>query len=59
MLAAAALVAGCGGGDDRAGAPAPDRASGGVVELDRLEPISQRFEADAGKPRLLLILSPT
>ena len=59
MLAAAALVAGCGGGDDRAGAPAPDRASGGVVERARREPNTQRVEADAGEPRLLLILSPT
>ncbi|MEX0674019.1 MAG: hypothetical protein WD067_04545 [Gaiellaceae bacterium] len=54
MLAAVAVVAGCGGSEEVTGAPAQD-----VVELGSLDPITQRFEADRGQPRLLLILSPT
>lgn len=54
MLAAVAVVAGCGGSEEVVSAPAQ-----GVVELAGLDTITQRFEADRGKPRLLLILSPT
>lgn len=54
MLAAAAVVAGCGGSDEVTSAPAQD-----VVELASLDQITERFDADRGKPRLLLILSPT
>jgi len=58
MLAAAALAAGCGGGESSPSAPAQEPAQA-VVELQGLQPIAERFEADRGKPRLLLILSPT
>ena len=57
ILAAVVLVAGCGGSKEQAGgaAPSPSR----VVELAGVGPFSQQFAADRGKPRLLLILSPT
>ena len=59
MLAAVAVVAGCGGSDEVTSAPAAGTVVEDVVELASLDPITQRFEADRGKPRLLLILSPT
>ena len=59
MLAAVAVVAGCGGSDEVTSAPATSPAQEAVVELAGLESITERFEADRGKPRLLLILSPT
>lgn len=59
MLVAVAVVAGCGGSEEVKGAPAEGTAVEGVVELAGLDPITQRFDADRGKPRLLLILSPT
>lgn len=59
MLAAVVVAAGCGGSDEVTSAPAPGTVVEDVVELASLDPIAQRFEADRGKPRLLLILSPT
>jgi hypothetical protein len=59
MLAAVVVAAGCGGSDEVTSAPAAGTVVEGVVELASLDPITQRFEADRGKPRLLLILSPT
>jgi hypothetical protein len=59
MLAAVVVAAGCGGSDEVTSAPAEGTVVEGVVELASLDPITQRFDADRGKPRLLLILSPT
>jgi hypothetical protein len=59
MLAAVAVVAGCGASEDVTGAPAEGTVVKDVVELAGLDPITQRFDADRGKLRLLLILSPT
>jgi hypothetical protein len=59
MLAAVVVAAGCGGSDEVTSAPATGPAEEAVVELASLDPITQRFDADRGKPRLLLILSPT
>jgi hypothetical protein len=53
-----ALLAGCGGSKEQAeGTAAP--SSKRVVELAGLGPFAQQFDADRGKPRLLVILSPT
>ena len=58
VLAAVALLAGCGGSKEQAeGTAAPP--SGRVVELAGLGPFKQQFDADRGRPRLLVILSPT
>jgi hypothetical protein len=59
MLAAVAVAAGCGGSDSGTTAPATGPAEEAVVELAGLDQITERFDADRGKPRLLLILSPT
>jgi hypothetical protein len=64
MLAAVVVAAGCGGSDEVTSAPAEGTVVEGtvvegIVELASLDPITQRFDADRGKPRLLLILSPT
>lgn len=59
MLAAAVLAAGCGGTESQEGsAPATD-AGASVVDLASAQPFVERFDADRGKARLLLILSPT
>jgi hypothetical protein len=55
VLAGIVVLAGCGGsGEEEAASPA-----GGVQELASVEPLKEAFNADAGKTRLLLILSPT
>jgi hypothetical protein len=60
MVAVVVVAAGCGGTDEQAGpAAAEGEAADGVVELASLDLITKRFEADRGKPRLLLIFSPT
>lgn len=48
------LVSGCGGSE-----PASDSASGGVVDLARLDTLRAAFNDDEGRARLLLLLSPT
>ena len=57
MLLLVALLAGCGGGDgaeQRAAAPDDD-----VRELANVLQLRSDFEADTGKARVLLLLSPT
>jgi hypothetical protein len=64
MLFARALVlallamalAGCGGSE---GAPTGSSSSGGLVELGGVETLKETFAESSGKPRLLLLLSPT
>ena len=48
-------LAACGGEDTSAEAP----AGGAVTDLDNVLALRSDFEADAGKTRLLLLLSPT
>jgi hypothetical protein len=47
-------VTGCGGSET-----ASDGASGGVVDLARLDTLRAAFNEDEGRARLLLLLSPT
>ena len=61
LLALLALLAlaGCGGGDDTA-APAPEAAPAAPVEeLANVLGLRADFEADAGKTRVIVLLSPT
>ncbi|HUP33737.1 MAG TPA: hypothetical protein VM184_11930 [Gaiellaceae bacterium] len=60
-LLAAAALAGCGGGETGAPAPAPEAqpAGDGVEELANVLDLRSAFEADAGKTRVLLTFSPT
>jgi ABC-type glycerol-3-phosphate transport system substrate-binding protein len=53
LLLAALAVAGCGGGEKE-----PTSASG-VRQLDNVLTLRSDFEADHGKTRLLVLLSPT
>ena len=56
LLLAALALAGCGGD----GAVAPEAAPGsGVQDLANVLELRSDFEADAGKTRLLVLLSPT
>ncbi len=57
LLALAVLaLAGCGGDE----AAAPEASSGGdVQELANVLDLRAAFEADAGKPRAIVLLSPT
>ena len=54
LLAVAALlgVAGCGGGD-------VDGASAELQDVSSVAVVKDAFDADAGTPRLVLLLSPT
>ena len=64
MLRAAFLVlavlalAGCGGGGDETAAPEAAPADD-VQELANVLDLRAAFEADAGKPRVLFLFSPT
>ena len=55
LLLLAVALAGCGGSDDEAQAPA--RSS--VSELDNVLALRSDFEAASGKTRLLVLFSPT
>jgi hypothetical protein len=55
VLAAIVVLAGCGGSDEEESAP----PAAGIQELTSVGPLKEAFNADAGKTRLLLILSPT
>ncbi len=57
LLLAALALAGCGG--DEAAQPEAARSAGAVKQLENVLDLRADFEADAGKPRLLLLLSPT
>jgi ABC-type glycerol-3-phosphate transport system substrate-binding protein len=60
LLLAAAVLAGC-GGDDEAALTTGTAAtpSSGVKELTNVLDLRADFEADAGKPRVIVLLSPT
>ena len=55
LLVLLLAVAGCGGAEDTADAP----ARGAVTNLDNVFALRSDFEADAGKTRVLLLFSPT
>jgi hypothetical protein len=60
LLLVALALAGCGGGDDESAAPtATVTPAAGVEELDNVLALRSDFEADAGKTRVILLLSPT
>ena len=52
-------LAGCAGGDENAAAPPQTEPTAGVQALDNLLALRSDFEADAGKTRVILLLSPT
>jgi hypothetical protein len=54
LLLVVAAVAGCGGSSAE-----PHASSGEVVALKSVEEVRSAFAADEGKPRLVLLLSPT
>jgi hypothetical protein len=58
LLAVAALlgVAGCGGDDTDGGTAA---GSGELRDVSSVSVVGDAFDADAGTPRLVLLLSPT
>lgn len=53
LLVAALVLAACGGG------PEPPPGEDPLTDLATLDPLRDVFAADAGRPRLLLILAPT
>jgi hypothetical protein len=57
LLLAALALAGC--GSDDAAKPEAAAPAGSVKELANVLDLRADFEADAGKPRLLLLFSPT
>ena len=57
LLLAALALAGCGGDD--AAEPKAAAPAGPVKELANVLDLRADFQADSGKPRVLLLLSPT
>jgi uncharacterized protein YcfL len=57
LLLALFLLAGC-GGDDEAATPEA-AATDGVEDLTNVLALRSDFEADAGKTRVIVLLSPT
>ena len=57
LLLAALALAGCGG--EEAAKQEAARPAGSVKQLANVLDLRADFEADAGKPRLLLLFSPT
>jgi ABC-type glycerol-3-phosphate transport system substrate-binding protein len=56
LVVAALALAGCGGDETAAPEAAP---ADGVQELANVLDLRAAFEADAGKPRVLFLFSPT
>jgi hypothetical protein len=54
-----ALAAGCGGGSDTSAPATGTTARPAVRDVTNVLALRGAFNADRGKPRLLLILSPT
>ena len=59
LLLALLTLAGCGGSDADEAAPGAVASGGAVEELANILDLRADVEADAGKPRVLLLFSPT
>jgi ABC-type glycerol-3-phosphate transport system substrate-binding protein len=59
LLAALLLVAGCGGDDSNDAASTTAAAADGVEKLANVLDLRSDFEADEGKTRVIVLLSPT
>jgi hypothetical protein len=64
LLALVALVAGaCGGSDDDDGGPSrvaePAPAEPKLTDLTSVDQLRERFNADQGVPRLIVLVAPT
>jgi len=59
LLLLVAALAGCGGGGDPASEGTATAPAGGVRELANVLDLRSDFEADAGKTRVIILLSPT
>ena len=58
VLLALLLLAGCGGDGDETAGPAA-ATTDGVEDLTNVLALRSDFEADAGKTRVIILLSPT
>jgi len=58
LLLALLALAGCGGDADQT-ASTTGASANGIRDLDNVLALRSDFEADAGKPRLVLLFSPT
>ena len=59
LLLLVLVLAGCAGGDENVAAPPRTEPTAGVQALDNVLALRSDFEADAGKTRVILLLSPT
>lgn len=55
----AALAAGCGGSGSKVATQTTSPGDRSVIELKGVAPLRSQFDQDAGKARLLVLLSPT
>jgi ABC-type glycerol-3-phosphate transport system substrate-binding protein len=60
LLLVALLAAACGGSDDdRASRAAPAPAEPTLTDLTSVDQLRERFNADQGMPRLVVLVAPT
>jgi hypothetical protein len=59
LAATGALAAGCGGSGTQVAGSTIAAGDGSVVELKGVAQLRTQFDQDAGKARLLVLLSPT
>jgi ABC-type glycerol-3-phosphate transport system substrate-binding protein len=59
LLLAVLALAGCGGSGDDEAVTSEAASADGVQELANVLDLRAAFEADAGKPRVLFLFSPT
>jgi hypothetical protein len=58
LLLVALVVAGCGGGGDEGGGETR-RAAPQLADLTSVDQLRERFNADQGVPRLIVLVAPT
>jgi ABC-type glycerol-3-phosphate transport system substrate-binding protein len=59
LLLLVLALTGCGGGGEESAPTTQIEPTAGVQELDNVLALRSDFEADAGKTRVILLLSPT
>jgi hypothetical protein len=59
LVLVALLVAGCSGGDDDEGSAQTTASAPALADLTSVDRLKERFNADRGVPRLIVLVAPT